>query len=458
MSFLEKVYNQSPIFFQNVMVTLAGHQKNRQRYGKIYREHRLFLADFDTWSYEKQKDYQNKELVKFIGYAVKYSPFYQRLYENVDLSTIQGVQDLKKLPVVNKEMLRKEMQQVVTIPQKGAIQEKTGGTTGKSLVIFRTVEDSMKRMAMLDHFKSRLGFENRKMKRATFNGKPIVPPNQKKKVFWRYNATMKQMIYTPFHMTEKTMKYYVASLNKYQPLAIDGYFTAMYDLAQYIERHNLKLTFSPVAIFPTSETLTLQGRELLERVFGCKVYDQYASGEGAPFVTECRCRRLHMELASGVFEHFEAGSDEILVTSFTTHGTPLIRYQIGDAMSFSDQGPSTCCCKLQGPIVKEIRGRKNDFLYTSQGAKVYAINVGGLIRDLGNAVIRIQVIQDQLDEVIILLEIDKALYEPKHDEMLKAEFQRRFGADTRLIIKHVDAIPREASGKFRMIKNNVNTK
>ena len=58
----------------------------------------------------------------------------------------------------------------------------------------------MKRMAMFDHFKARVGFEHRAMKRATFNGKHIVPPAQTKKVFWRYNATCKQMIFSSFRI------------------------------------------------------------------------------------------------------------------------------------------------------------------------------------------------------------------------------------------------------------------
>ena len=107
------------------------------------------------------------------------------------------------------------MDSIVTIEKSRAVEEHTGGTTGKFLVILRTPEDMMKRMAMLDHFKARVGFENRIMKRATFNGKHIVPPNQKKKIFWRYNAACKQMIYSSFHLTEANMQYYVDSLNHY---------------------------------------------------------------------------------------------------------------------------------------------------------------------------------------------------------------------------------------------------
>lgn len=326
MGLLEKLYDNSPIFIQNIMVSASGYLRNRTRYGKVYFEYREFLEEFDKLTLNEKLKFQEKEFIEFINYAYENSSFYKELYRDIDIHGIKQMSDIKKLPIVDKEMIRANINQVNTVERMGAVEGHTGGTTGKSLVVLMTHEDMMKRMAMLDHFKSRVGFEHLKMKRATFNGKHIVPPNQRKKLFWRYNAACKQMIYSSFHLTEENMKFYVESLNRFKPQAIDGFFTSMCDVARYIERHNIKLRFQPVAIFPTSETLTDSGRELLERVFDCKVYDQYASSEGAPFVTECEKQVLHVELASGVFEHFEENSDEVLVTSFTTHGTPLIRY------------------------------------------------------------------------------------------------------------------------------------
>ncbi|PMC37347.1 CoF synthetase [Bacillus sp. UMB0899] len=454
MGFLENIYDKSPIFFQNIMTTVAGYKQNRTRYGKSYYEYLEFLSEFDTWDLKRKLDYQLNELQKFIRYAVENSKFYQNLYKDIDINSIKNINDLKKLPVIDKEILRENINDVITIPRKGAVEGHTGGTTGKSLVVLGTPEDMMKRMAMLDHFKKRVGFQHRKMKRATFNGKHIIPPSQQKKVFWRYNAACKQMIYSSFHLTEENMKHYVESLNKFKPHAIDGFFMSMCDIASYVERHNIKLEFTPVAIFPTSETLTKSGRQLLERVFNCKVYDQYASSEGAPFVTECNRQILHMELASGVFEHFEQGSDEVLVTSFTTHGTPLIRYRIGDAMVLDSEN-EICSCSMESPVVKEIRGRKLDFLYTVDGAKVTVVNIANGFKNIPNAIIRAQVVQDKIGEIVIKLEVDKELYKLEYDRLLKDEFIHKFGKGTKINIEHVKEIPREKSGKFRMIKNNV---
>ncbi|MEH7574183.1 phenylacetate--CoA ligase family protein, partial [Cytobacillus firmus] len=347
------------------------------------------------------------------------------------IDSLQTINDLKKLPIVDKEILRANIENVVTIPNKKAVEGHTGGTTGKSLVVLFTPEDQMKRMAMLDHFKARVGFEHRKMKRATFNGKHIIPPNQRKNVFWRYNTACKQMIYSSFHLTEENMRYYVESLNKFKPHAIDGFFMSMCDIAGYIERHNIELGFTPVAIFPTSETLTKSGRELLERVFKCKVYDQYASSEGAPFVTECSNQVLHLELASGIFEHFEEDSNEVLVTSFTTHGTPLIRYRIGDAMVLSNDN-AACECGIKVPIVKEIQGRRLDFLYSSDGAKINGGNVANLFKNMPNALVRAQTVQEKIDEITVRLEVDKSLYKSHYDDLLRDEFIHKFGPKTKI--------------------------
>lgn len=452
---LEKLYESSPVLVQNVMTSGAGYQRNRHRYGPIYRQHRKWLREFDDWSLDRKLQYQASELARFVRFAVQNSPFYRSLYREagVDPSRILGPSDLVNLPLVDKELLRRDIQRAYTISQRKGIEGHTGGTTGKSLVILATSEDSQKRMAMLDHFKSRVGFENRRMTRATFSGKHIVPPGQKHGPYWRYNAATRQMLFSTFHLTEETLPQYVERLRDYRPQSIDGFPSSIAQVAQYLLRRGIDLGFRPIAVFPTSETVTAELRETLEGAFQAKVFDQYASSEGAPFITECRKQVAHIELSTGVFEQVPGADNEIAVTSFTTHGTPLIRYRIGDAMHF---GPTfRCACGLETPTVAQIMGRGDDFLYRSDGGRVNSGNVSNLFKNLPNSVIKSQAQQRSKDCVTILLQVDPALYRPEHDALLREEFLRKFGAATRLVIQHVDEIPNEPSGKFRMIKNYV---
>jgi phenylacetate-CoA ligase len=192
-------------------------------------------------------------------------------------------------------------------------------------------------------------------------------------------------------------------------------------------------------------------KALLERVFKCPVYNQYASSEGAPYITECSKHKLHIEQSSGIFEHF-SDTDEVLVTSFHTHGTPLIRYRIGDSVSFSDE---KCTCGNESLMVKDIQGRSRDFLYTAEGVKINGGNVANLFKNMPNALIRAQAIQDEMNSITILLEVDKESYKEKYDQLLVKEFKHKFGLNTHITIQHVDEIPREKSGKYRLIVNRV---
>lgn len=454
MSFLEAIYDKVPIPLQNIMVSGKGILNNFSRYGKTYQQYRIFYSDYDTWPIDKKIEYQNKEFVRLVQHAFNNSPFYKNLYSGIDMNTIKHLDDIKRLPIVDKELLRNNINDVYTIEKRGAVEGHTGGTTGKSLVVLYTKDDMKKRMAMLDNFKSRVGFEHRKMKRADFGGKHIIPPNQKKKVFWRYNFACKQMLFSSFHLTEENLPYIVDELNRFKPDVLDGFFTSMCDVANFIERHKVQLEFQPIAIFPTSETLSDLGRALLERVFNCKVYDQYASSEGAPFFTECIHQKKHMELASGVFEKYEKASDEVLVTSFTTYGTPLIRYRIGDTMRWEEK-PVQCSCGIESVIVDSIEGRALDFLFTADGARINGGNVANLFKNMPNSIIRAQLIQEKMDYITVLLEVDKTIYKTEYDQLLQKEFSHKFGTKTKLVIQHVEEIPREKSGKLRMIINKV---
>lgn len=452
MGILEKVYDHAPICVQNLMCTVSGWQKYRERYGKAYHRTREFLREFDGWTEDRQIAYQAEELRRFLRFVNDNSPYYRELWTGIDLDAIRTAEDLKCLPIVDKEMLRANMDRVFTVRNGKYVEYHTGGTTGKSLIVRALPEDDEIRMAVLDHYKSRLGFENTKMRRATFNGKHIVPPGQKRRVYWRYNRPCKQMIYSSFDLTEEKIGYYVESLNKFKPEAIDGFPTCICDVASYIERHNCPLSFRPLAVFTTSETLNDESRNQIERVFGCGVYDQYASSEGAPFVTECPSHRLHLERNTGVIEIQPDG--EILVTSFTTHGTPLVRYAIGDVMKAEDPG-FQCPCGLHGPVIREILGRRRDYLYKPDGAKINTVHAANLLKYLPNSVIRAQYQQKHPNRILLLLEVDPAVFCEEHKEMLRSECLHTFGTDMNIELRVVEQIPREKNGKYRLIVNEV---
>src|SRR5699024_81578 len=153
---------------------------------------------------------------------------------------------------------------------------KTGGTTGKSLHVFSSKEDAAKRLAHLDYSKQVHG-DAPFTKRASFTGNEITPVKQTEKLFGRSNIPSQQMLYPGLHVSAENIKDYIKSLNKFKPLALDGFPSSIYRIARYINRNNIKLDFQPYAIFPTAETLHDYYKKEIEKAFKCPVRNQYAS-------------------------------------------------------------------------------------------------------------------------------------------------------------------------------------
>lgn len=120
-----------------------------------------------------------------------------------------------------------------------------------------------------------------------------------------------------------------------------------------------------------------------------------------------------------------------------------------------DESAETCCCGNLQQIVNKIHGRQVDFLYTAEKGKINSGNLSNIFRNMPNSMIRTQLQQKELGKVTAFLEIDKEKYLPEYDEILKEEFSKKFGLTTKLEVVHVDEIPREVSGKFRMVKCSV---
>lgn len=172
--FTKNIYDISPIWFQNIMISLYGYKLIKQRYGKSYYEAFAYYKDKDNSKIEQELEIQNTEFKKLIKYAIKNSEFYRDFYKNIDIENITSIDDLHKLPILEKEMLRSNINNIYTIPKEEAVESFTGGTTGKSLKIYFTKNDFQKRMAYLDVFKYKLGVDTFKTKKATFSGRSFI--------------------------------------------------------------------------------------------------------------------------------------------------------------------------------------------------------------------------------------------------------------------------------------------
>jgi len=455
MSLKNKVLACLPVFLQDTIISFYGYKLIKQRYGDVYYQHRTELLHQANKSSADLNIEQNALLDSFVRFAKDNSDFYHELYQQVDFDQAITLESLAKLPIVSKEMLRTHLDDVYTIKLDQGVSSFTGGTTGKSLQVVFTKEDFQKRMAYLDAYKLRLGIDPFTSKKATFSGREFTRgwATSFRKKFWRNNWSYQQRLYSTFDMTEDNLPYYVQDLNRYKPEVVNGFVSAIFQLAKFIQQKQLILSFQLKAIFTTSETLLPFHRELIEKVFNCSVYNQYASAEGAPFVTECIEGNLHYNTDTGVIEVIETDQGtEMLVTSFSTHGTPLIRYKIGDTITFK---AGECRCGSLHPLVESIDGRQVEFLISKQYGQVSLSHLADVIKGLPNCVINVQFQQHEIEQIIVLLNVDQSLYDEKAEAKITNALAHRFGNETQFTFKLVNHIDKEPSGKFSLIKNYI---
>lgn len=454
---LDKLYKIAPNFIQNLFVTGYNLIEYRKRLGGKYSSYLKRFRENENLSLEELENIQSSRLIQFLNFSYNNSDFYKKLYQKINLSTIQTAKDLIQLPIVTKEDLRSSMEMVYTIPKSKGDISKTGGTTGKSLEVLFTRDNTHERFAMLDNFRSKYGYRLG-IKTAWFSGKSFLTSRDvKRKRFWKTDFRNRVRYYSTFHIGEAHLKYYIDDLIKFEPRYLVGFPSNMLEIAKFGLKNGCHFPSGMVqAIFPTAETVTDETRRTIEQFFQSKIYDQYASSEGAPFIFECRNNKLHLELQSGVFEVLDVENNptqlgRLVVTSFTTYGTPLIRYDIGDSIELSNE---FCTCGNNNPIVKRILGRIDDFVYSEETGKINLGNISNVLKGT-KGIVKFQVIQNELTTLAINVVIDEKDFSNKSETAFIENWKDRVGTNMQLDICYVDDIAVESSGKYRMVKNNI---
>lgn len=448
MKIAEKLYFQSPPLLQNILISAYGYKLYQKRYTGLYHELRKELGNIKELSAPKIKALQDERLHQMVVYCANQIPYYQKLFAEYGIGSndITTVQDLKKLPVLNKQTI---LEQRHNFRSKTALKpfmvQHTSGSTGTPLAL--EVDERTYKLAMallVDHE------ENHGVpfgaKRATFAGRMLKPADDMKPPFSRFNRAENQRLFSSYHINEKTFPHYKKELDNFQPEELIGYPSAIYDLATHYQKANLKPDFQPKAIFTNSETLLQWQREKIESVFGCPVYDYYGTAEYVMFAGQDAAGIYRPNPTIGITE-VEIDSDSndtgrLVVTSLTNKQMPLLRYALGDTATLAKASED----KIGAPALKSINGRVDDYIETIDHRLIGRIDhifkgVAG-IREA-------QVIQKQPGAAIIKLVKDQST--ELDEDLLISNFKQRLGQEFQVEVEYAPVIPRGKNGKFRSV-------
>ncbi|WP_108804111.1 phenylacetate--CoA ligase family protein [Aquimarina sp. Aq107] len=457
----EKIYNNLPYPFKFILLNIKAFQNSKQRYTK---EFDAFLKEYvDLWNADSKTidAYQKSRLVLLLSEAFNYSDWYSEKMKELGI-TLKDIEEnpynaLKQMPILTKAERKKNPDVLVNKSRNTDGVGYTSGTSGAPTINYLDKESINRSFALWRRFHKAIGLETKRVKQVRFSGRLIVKPDSKKPPFWVYNYFENQLLMSTYHLTDDNLGHYVKKLNRFKPILLDGYPSAIYIISRFINKNNLTLNFTPKAIAVTAETLYDYQRLEIEKAFNCHVYNQYASSEGSPFITECTQGNLHLNTDSGIFEFINNKGEkakagevaQLVVTSFTNLKTPLIRYNIEDTVLLSEAG-KTCDCGCLMPMIEKLTGREDDILWTKE--KGYVGRMDTAYKGL-EGIVKSQIVQESPNEIIVNLIADEKFDDHMRQKLIY-NMKDRLGETINYQIHVVEDIPLGPNGKFDAVKRN----
>jgi phenylacetate-CoA ligase len=457
----EDIYAALPVALQNAAVSWQGARLQAARYRcASFRDTAHMLERNEQLSLAALEELQFAGLREFMEHCFAHSPFYRELWRSRGLhpSDIRSLRDIVHIPIVSKQDLRAHTQEFFTGKiSRGMTTVHSSGTTGSPVTVHFSAEDIGRRYAFLERCRRWAGVRIGQ-RRATFSGRNLLGAGQARAPFWRYNWPGKQLLFSSYHLAPANLPAYVEALETFQPEIIDGYPSSIHAVASHILRSGRAPNIRTKAILVSAETVLPHQRQTIEAAFQAKLYDQYASSEGAPFISECSQGRMHAHLDSGVVEILDAEgrpaapgqAGEMVVSSFTTRVVPLLRFAIGDT-AIAGSRSDACACGLPFPTIEGIEGRMDDVLCTPDRGMVGRLDT--VFKGLPSSIVEAQIVQTSPETVVLRLVPDRSCYLPEHARQLVRQMRSKLGQVVAIEVEEVHEIPRSANGKMRSVLN-----
>lgn len=398
---------------------------------------------------------QWQKLERLLAHCWREVPYYRKRWKALGITAqdIRTPADYARLPVLTKPEIRAHFEDLHAPSLRGDLLYKTtGGSTGEPLKFGYTRESYERRIAAMWRGYAWAGA---RMGRRTLYlwgmsmGGPLKPQQIKDRL---YHAAFNRRMLNAFLMSEQRMPEYAAEIDAYRPEVIVGYAGPLLRMAEWILANGHPI-HRPQSVLSAAEALHEVQRKVIEKAFGCPVYNTYGCREFMLIASECDRRdglhlsadHLRVELESPQPTPSGEMIGEIVVTDLHNYGMPLLRYANGDLASAAD---APCACGRGLPLLKRVEGRKLDTLLTADGHLlpgeyiVYAF--------LGvPAMKRYQVVQRELGVLDITIVPDEGFGEPVK-EQIRREIAKAVGASMAIRFHMADDIAPSKSGKFRV--------
>ena len=429
------------------------------RYGEAFWTTYNLLKESQYWTRERIENYQLTELNKLLNYAYKNVPYYNKVFKEIMLKPddVQNFNDLKKIPFLTKEIIRKNVDDLVSkkYPPKELKFVTTGGSTGTPMGFYAEEKKYFeKEWAFMVNQWNRVGYH--------FGSKSVVLRGSiirknKPARYWDYDPIFRNLFLSTYHMNEETLPEYIKIIRDFKPEFIWNYPSAVTILAKFMKINDIKPFKSVKALLCGSENLYPLQRELFEEVFNCRVYSWYGHTEQVVLAGECENSHYYhifpeygfVELVNnGRVIHDDNEIGEVVATGFNNYAFPFIRYKTMDIAKYKKYN---CSCGRNYRLFEKIEGRTQDLIVTKDGrlitltALIFAQHFDSFSR-----LKEMQIVQEKKGEIFINIVKSREFLNDDENE-IAARIHNAVGDGLKINFKFVNSIPRTKNGKMSFL-------
>lgn len=367
------------------------------------------------------KQEQSRLLKQQLAYVVKESPFYRRLFAEINVAEINTVDDLKKLPCTTKQDVANFNNDFFAVAKNKIIDYcTTSGTTGNPVTIGLT-ENDLERLALNE----KITFESVLKEQDVVQ--LMLTLDKQFMAGMAYYIGLRKIGCGIVRSGPGSPKFQIESIQRHNVTALVAVPSFLIKVIQYAKANAIDLnSLSVKNVFCIGEPIreeandgslppNILARKITEG-WNVKLFGTYASTEMQTAFSECACGNgghLTPELLIAEWlddndnEVSEGETGELTVTHLGVEGVPLIRYRTGDLCK---KYTAPCSCGKNSVRVSPIFGRKNQMIKFN-GTTVYPNAIIQVLKefDLDDFLIRVSISDLQTDDVKILVVSSKAV-------------------------------------------------
>lgn len=399
--------------------------------------------------------YQEAKLTKLLKWVYYNEPYYRQILTEMGASTYldRPFVFFDRFPFLTKEIVRQTANERNPPRWKRLDFRSTSGSTGLPISFYKDRLATGYMEAVQNHVYTwhSIGVGE---PQARFWG---MPPGLHGVLAQLKDMLKNRIRFSAFDLSDEAKYLFYNRIVKFQPSYLYGYSSLILEFANFMEREKLLLDEVQLkAVIGTGEYVYEHERRSLEQAFGVSFVSEYGCSEIGLIGFDCPCGKMHQMSANILLEIIDGEGrpvpdgemGEIVVTELNARHFPFIRYRLGDRGRYLNEN---CLCGRTLPTIQIAAGRKDDYIITPEGRKVYdAI----LAYTLKKGIVQFKAVQDSVDQLQIFVVSDS-----QFDETLEQEYVTRLkqaiSPAMRITFKRVSAVRRESSGKLRYFISKV---